>query len=70
MAIPEPLITGRVVTYELPLHEGRIFIKVMLELPTPRVMIWAFINGRIEPISIFFDDLDGYVRDAKGRVGT
>lgn len=62
----------RTVEYVTPLPGGATHhIRVILSLPTPRLLTFSYSpQGEIEPLSHFLDELLFYVRDAEDRLAS
>jgi hypothetical protein len=68
ITIPTPTARDSIYTYRTQAGCGTVVVRVILTLPTPRVMTYAEVSdGTIEPVSMFIDDLLMYVDDAVTR---
>ena len=61
---PNSTISGTTVEFREILSSGTVVVRVMLSLPTPRIMLFAETADGTVPVSIFLDDLLGYVAQA------
>jgi len=69
MNLPPPRVLGKIVEYQFPLGQASVTMRVILTLPTPRVMFFSTTTlGGIEPVSMFIDDIEKYIKDAQQRI--
>jgi hypothetical protein len=63
-------VTGQMVVYRWPLSGAWKTVRVILNLPTPRVIAFVTFPGQVQgvPASLFVDEIESFVTDAQTRL--